>query len=712
MKTPPGDRQIPKEAGPSQDQESLLRRALMCLGEAVLVADQDATVVFVNKAFEALSGYREQEMVGSSLAEVLHSSGLQTVKAIGPDEGTLGPGGPTRHEGNAFIISKAGQQIFVAETLSCIQDRGGRVSGIAVILHPNPTGQGAAKTPPDLDSRDALTGLLTRRHLEAELASERVLHDASLGLILCDVNGLKVVNDSMGHKAGDAILVAAANALRQSFRKEDTIARIGGDEFAILLPGNSLGELKSACTRIKENVSSFNKGNKGLPLSVSLGYAWTDTKDLNFPDLFAQADQHMYREKRQDNQRNKQLAVNTIMEILNTRDFARKCHCEPLVPLAESMAHSLKLTDGETRELILLAEFHDIGKINIPEDILSKTEPLSPKEAETMRKHCEIGEHIAMASPDLAPVAGLILRHHECWNGEGYPLGLKGEEIPLPCRVFSIVHTYTKLLTHRPYQQAVSRQEARDFLVREAGIRFDPILVAHFLQLTDSLSIFAAISTQEVMKDLTQHYLEERPGKSITLRFDSTGGLKNRIENGSLCDIYVSAAEWAMDELQRMNFLKRDSRKVIFHNRIVLATQRSSILSCGISDLKADYITKIAIGDPKTVPAGEYAHEVLSRLEVLEDIQGKFVFGKDAHKVLEYVETGCVDVGIVYETDAIASGKVRIVNPIAEAGASSMATYESAIIRGSGHAEDARDFLRFLSSEASKEIFRKHGFTS
>ena len=134
-------------------------------------------------------------------------------------------------------------------------------------------------------------------------------------------------------------------------------------------------------------------------------------------------------------------------------------------------------------DLGLLARFHDLGKVGIPDNILNKPGKLTDEEFDRMRKHSEMGYRIAQSVPDLAPIADLILKHHEWWDGRGYPLGLAGESIPLSCRILFIADAYDAMTEDRPYRKAMDRGEAIEELQRCAGTQFDPDLVADFIDL-------------------------------------------------------------------------------------------------------------------------------------------------------------------------------------------------------------------------------------
>ncbi len=335
-----------------------------------------------------------------------------------------------------------------------------------------------------LSLHDSLTGLYNRVYFEEEMRRLEKSRSGRVGIIVCDVDGLKSVNDTMGHAAGDELLVAAARVFRESFRESDMVSRIGGDEFAILLPNCSRAAVEKACRRIQNAIARYNEENQGLPLSISIGFA-TGEVPANLAELFREADNNMYREKLHRSQSARSALVQTLMKALEARDFITEGHADRLQDLVASVARSIGLPDHRISDLCLLAQFHDIGKVGIPDRILFKPGPLTSREVAEMRRHCEIGYFIAISPPDLMPVADWILKHHEWWNGKGYPLGLKGEEIPLECRILAIADAYDAMTNDRPYRKAMSHKEAVAELKKCAGTQFDPDLVPLFIKIVE-----------------------------------------------------------------------------------------------------------------------------------------------------------------------------------------------------------------------------------
>lgn len=335
-----------------------------------------------------------------------------------------------------------------------------------------------------LSLHDALTGLYNRTFFEEEMRRLEKQRDGLAGLLICDVDGLKIINDSLGHNAGDAILKNVAEILRLAFRAGDVIARIGGDEFVVLLNTNSTRIFDKACRRIKQQINAYNAKNS-MPISLSVGFSLSRQSPTDMTLLFKEADNNMYREKLHQKLSARSAIVQGLIKALEARDFITEGHGDRLQALAESFARKLGLPERSLPDLRLFAHFHDIGKVGIPDSILFKPGALDAEEWKIMKQHCEIGHRIAMSTPDLTPIANWILKHQEWWNGKGYPLGLKGEAIPLECRLLSITDAFDAMTNDRPYRKAVATQAAVAELRRCAGSQFDPLLVDQFAALME-----------------------------------------------------------------------------------------------------------------------------------------------------------------------------------------------------------------------------------
>lgn len=330
---------------------------------------------------------------------------------------------------------------------------------------------------------DSLTGLYNRTYFEEEMQRLDKRRSGPVGLIMLDVDGLKLINDTLGHEKGDVLLTSAAHILSLCFRESDVVARIGGDEFAVLLKPLDEASLEAACERVREKTLEFNQRQLQAHISLSIGYAFSESPNTSMRDLFKRADNNMYREKLHQRQSTRSAIVQTVMRMLEARDFITEGHAERLQEIVADMGRQLGFAPDKISDLRLFAQFHDIGKVGIPDRILLKPGQLSFEEKSEMQRHSEIGHRIAQSAPDLAPIADWVLKHHEWWNGRGYPLELVGEEIPLECRILAIADAYDAMTSDRPYRQALSHLEAVEELKACSGTQFDPQIVALFIAL-------------------------------------------------------------------------------------------------------------------------------------------------------------------------------------------------------------------------------------
>ena len=334
-----------------------------------------------------------------------------------------------------------------------------------------------------LSLHDPLTSVYNRTHFEEQLRKIQRKHKKSMGIIMCDVDGLKLINDTLGHHAGDQLLQVVAKILQACAPPPHVVARIGGDEFAVIVQKPTPQLMTDLDAAVKAAVQEYNKTNLHLPLSLSLGWAADYGKEADVQTLFKEADYNMYREKMHQGLSTRSAIVQAMMQALEARDYITEGHADRLQSLVERLARKLALSSHRIADLRLLAKFHDIGKVGIPDRILFKNDRLTPEEYTVMQRHCEIGFRIAQSAPDLAPIAEWILKHHEWWNGKGYPLGLSGEDIPLECRMLAIADAFDAMTTNRPYRLALDQQAAIEELLRCSGLQFDPALISPFMEM-------------------------------------------------------------------------------------------------------------------------------------------------------------------------------------------------------------------------------------
>lgn len=323
-----------------------------------------------------------------------------------------------------------------------------------------------------LSYHDKLTGLHNRAYFEQEL--ERLDREGELpiSVIIGDVNGLKLANDVFGHREGDELLQRIAKILLRSVRKEDLVARWGGDEFAIILPRTDEETALAICKKIKEACNAEDRGF--IQPSIALGCSAKDDDKKSLGTLLQEAEDWMYRHKLLENRSVRSDVIAFLEKTLFESSFETREHAQRLVLLSRLVGIEIGLSDNEMEQLNLLSRLHDIGKIAISDNILMKPGKLNPEEWEEMRRHSEIGYRIAESSKDLSHISEFILHHHERWDGNGYPEGIKGEAIPLLARIVTLVDAYDVMTNVRPYKEAMTHEAALEEIKRCAGTQFDP----------------------------------------------------------------------------------------------------------------------------------------------------------------------------------------------------------------------------------------------
>lgn len=429
----------------------------------------DFIICEANNSFAKITGSEKKAVVGQKVSDVLPRLDLVLNYWYGHD---VKNGSSIEHSCLEFYHEETKQWFEV--TIYKVQP-----GYCAILLHDISERRHAEEKIRYYCFHDQLTGLYNRRFLEEEMSrldSERFL---PISIIMADLNGLKLVNDTYGHSAGDQMLKEAAEILRDSCRAEDIITRMGGDEFVVFLPNTNQGDANAICDRIKSRckISLI----KDMPVSLALGVSLKDSPDVNIVETLCEAENLMYRSKYIENREVKSNLLACLINKLKAKSCETEEHIALMMEIAFKIGRNLTLPESELRRLQLVIVLHDIGKITVYEDVLMRNGSLTADEWSGIKNHPEIGYRIARATEDYACVAEDILCHHERWDGKGYPRGIEGDSIPLLARITTIADAYDVMTSGRPYKKAVSREEALSEIVRCAGTQFDPALVKIFL---------------------------------------------------------------------------------------------------------------------------------------------------------------------------------------------------------------------------------------
>lgn len=391
---------------------------------------------------------------------------------------------------------------------------------------------------------DALTGLNNHRKFQEKLASEidkAQRTQTQTSIVIFDINNISQINKDFGAAKGDEIIKLVADKIKQGIRSNDSAARYGGDEVAIILPETNSAEAKylaeyltyslSCCLvddvgpiKVSVGIATYPNSTKDLEkllilaeqamfISKSKGYKngmstivcsddfdfWDDTALSSFASVIAKRhasiginfDEELVNKFHSEeiiNQGHLIEVVTSLASAIDAKDEYTKGHSSSVSRYSEALARALNLPEKDVERIKLGALLHDIGKIGIPENVLKKPSKLTDEEWEIMKQHPTIGaEKVLMPNESLHDLIPIVKYHHEHWDGSGYPEKLKGEDIPLAARIVSVADAYHALISDRPYRKGMSNEKACEILKVGAGIQWDKNLVREFINISESL---------------------------------------------------------------------------------------------------------------------------------------------------------------------------------------------------------------------------------
>ena len=334
-----------------------------------------------------------------------------------------------------------------------------------------------------LSFHDGLTGLYNRAYFDEELNRLDTERQLPVTIVMGDINGLKLINDVYGHSRGDVLLRKIADILKESFRKEDITSRWGGDEFISILPKTDVKDAISIIKRIKELCEE--RSTIEIPLSISFGASTKKSSSENIVDILKEAEDNMYKSKIVESVTVQENLLQSLRVVLKKGDYRTETRIKKMDDYAVLIGKRLNLSSTKLEELKLFMNFHNIGKLALADEIMAKKGRLTAEEWKIVKEIPEVGYRIAESSAKLMPIAESILSHHEWYNGQGYPRGIKGEEIPVLSRISFLVTSYDAMTSDRPYRNKMTHCEAKKEIKKFSGVQFDPKVVDIFFELLE-----------------------------------------------------------------------------------------------------------------------------------------------------------------------------------------------------------------------------------
>lgn len=463
-----------------QRKQILLKSLINSIPDLVFYKDPNSVFIGCNKAFEKYIGKTENELIGLTDYELVDRESAEKYRKMDMD--LIVTQATISYEDS--FLAPDGSYVSLETLKSPYYDSNGNIIGLIGISRNVTERKTRDEKIQYLNYHDSLTGLFNRTFFQIEQERLDVEHQLPLSVIVGDINGLRLINETLGHAEGDRLLIEIANVLKSCCRSEDIIARTGGDEFSILLP---LTDSQCALLIIDRINAAFDRFMSQADQSIyhtniSLGYATKTELEQPFSKVIQFAIEFMNKRKLLEGTSQHSSILSSIKTTLFEKSNETEEHAERLTELSKKLGRVLGLTEDDLVALELLSTVHDIGKISIDLDILTKAGTLSDDEWVQIKKHPAVGYRITQSSPELRYISEFILSHHERWDGQGYPNGLAGEKIPLLSRILSVVDAYDAMTEDRSYRKAMSRADAIEEIRKKAGTQFDPKIAAAFIE--------------------------------------------------------------------------------------------------------------------------------------------------------------------------------------------------------------------------------------
>ncbi|NLV48155.1 MAG: diguanylate cyclase [Clostridiaceae bacterium] len=456
--------------------EEQLKSILDSTAEAIIGVDTEGTCAFVNRKCLEMLGYeREGQVVGKCMHTLTHASDRNEL--IGSAENCRickmiqqGIASYLRDE----VIRKADGTLFHVECRTNPLVHNGKTTGAVVTFSDITEKLEAEAHIRYLSFHDPITELYNQTFFYEELQRLDVDRNLPFSVIIGDANGLKLTNDVFGHEVGDILLKRIADTFRNNSRADDIIARVGGDEFAMLLPGTTFDDASAIGNRIQQAVSQIDY--HGIKGSLAIGIATKQGKVDDVSETLKEAEEEMYVNKSLNRQKLNVQQLEQISHSLHQRSKREKLHAQNVSEICQKIATQLQLSNQEIRRAQTAGYYHDIGKVVLKDEILRKIGNLNHEEQTEMRRHALVGYRILNLFDETIDIAIGALDHHEHWDGSGYPKGLKDEEISLLGRIIAVAEAFdfrTNSYSSSQWKPKETIQEISD----AAGIRFDPNIV-------------------------------------------------------------------------------------------------------------------------------------------------------------------------------------------------------------------------------------------
>lgn len=463
------------------EQRNALDATLKSIGEALVATDNEGCITMMNKQAEIITGISINEALGKPFDQVIMISD----KNNKPENGkiirqVLLTQKRIENEAERFLTNRSGIVYPIEKTTAPILNNNHEAIGVVVVIRDITEKYKRQQEIEHLSMHDFLTNLHNRRYFVEELNKLDQEIYYPLGLLMIDLNGLKLFNDAYGHDIGDLALIKVASTLSRVFDDGEVVARIGGDEFAVIIHNTTTEYIESKKMEIAEQLSGVTIEN--IALTIAIGYELKHEKQQDTEEILRIAENYMYRNKLTAGHSFRNHAIKAILQTLTDKYEAERIHSFKVSEYVSKIGHALGLKQDDIKELELAGLYHDIGKISVPDAILDKPGRLTDEEYEKIKLHTEVGYQILKAADEYSNLAEYALSHHERWDGKGYPRGLKEKGIPLFSRIIAVADSYEAMTADRVYRKRLTDVEAVNEIKKCAGTQFDPKIAKVFVE--------------------------------------------------------------------------------------------------------------------------------------------------------------------------------------------------------------------------------------
>ena len=466
-----------------KNREALMEGLVDSIPDLIFHKDTSFRFMGCNRAFSRYVGRSEADIVGRTDGDFLPEE--QARMFLESDEECLRLNATRRFE--HVVTSGNGEKRHFETIKTPYRDDEGNVIGLIGISRDVTERKEEEQRILYLSTHDAATGLNNRLFLLEEMQRLDAPENLPLAILMGDINGLKLINDSLGHDRGDLVILATVDILKSCLPEGAVLARTGGDEFTALIPRTDAAAAQKIIESILAESEARAEGMEELYFaSLCLGAAIKREPDEPVAAVRKAAEDAMYRRKIFEQRSLHSSVLTSMKKTMLEKSDETEAHAERLAALSHRLGRVMNLPDEDLVALELLSTLHDIGKISVDKDILTKVGTLTDEEWLEIKKHPEVGFRIALASPELAHIAEYILSHHERWDGRGYPRGIAGAEIPLLARILAVVDSFDAMTQDRSYRRAMPVEAALQEIRRNAGTQFDPDIAEVFLSLIES----------------------------------------------------------------------------------------------------------------------------------------------------------------------------------------------------------------------------------